>query len=58
MSTKRLLYYLGEVEGLPPGPTWRCKACGAMVRSCEPHSAKEPYPHRTLETLIVDEEGE
>ena len=55
MSTKGLLYYLGtEVPGMPPGPTWQCKACGARVRSDECHSAREPYPHRTLETLIVD----
>ena len=54
MFTNRQLYYLGEgYMDLPPGPTWQCKACGALVRRCEPHSAREPYPHSTLETCIV-----
>jgi hypothetical protein len=54
MRTNSQLYYLGEDHlDLPPGPTWQCKACGALVRKDEPHSAAEPYPHRTLETMIV-----
>jgi hypothetical protein len=54
MRNNSLLYFLGEEHpDKPPGPTWQCKACGALVRSREPHSADSPYPHRTLETMIV-----
>jgi len=52
----KTLFYLGtEVPDLPAGPTWQCKVCGARVRTGEPHSAREPHPHATLETLIVDD---
>ena len=47
------LYYLGDnVPDLPPGHTWQCSICGARIRQGEPHSAREPWPHATLETLF------
>lgn len=44
------------LKDLPPGPTWQCKVCGALVRTGEPHSARLPKPHRTLEALFGEGE--
>lgn len=54
----RLYRYIGDVEGMPPGPTWQCSVCGALIRTGEPHSAREPRPHATLETLYERLEDE
>ncbi len=41
---------------LPPGPTWRCTACGARVRLGSPHGGVKPFPHNTVDALMVREE--
>ena len=38
-------------KDLPPGPTWRCMACGTRLRTGQPHSAVLPEPHYSIEVV-------
>jgi hypothetical protein len=50
-----LLAPLPPQRDLPPGDTFKCRACGTRVRRGQVHIALKPWPHDTLEHLIKEE---
>lgn len=51
-----LLHPLPTQDSLPPGDTFKCRACGTRVRRGQVHIGLKPWPHDTLEHLIRTED--